>query len=114
MSSVVASLLALLVVSRLPLGLRIQGVVPLVIGAVVLLLANALLRPLLIFLTLPLTLLTFGASVFLVNGFIVLLVSWLVPGFEVAGFLSAIAVAVVVGLLTFVFHLVLQALFHLL
>ena len=48
--------------------------------------------------TLPLTLLTLGLFLFVVNGLMVLLVAWLMPSFHIAGMWSAILASVIVGL----------------
>lgn len=58
-------------------------------GALMLGLANAFIRPLLIMLTLPVTILTLGLFIFVVNAFMLMLAAALVDGFEVEGFGSA-------------------------
>ena len=69
------------------------------IGAAVLLgIANAIVRPILFFLTLPLTVVTLGLFIFVVNGMVVGLVAWLLPGMKVVGLWDAILTAIIVGL----------------
>lgn len=65
-----------------------------------LLLANSFVRPLLLLLTLPLTVLTFGLFILVVNALMLMLTVALVPGFEVRGFGPALLGALVMGLLT--------------
>lgn len=65
-------------------------------------LANTFVRPLLVFLTLPLTLITLGLFLFVVNTLVLLLVAWIVPGFDVAGFWPGLLVAVFISILGFV------------
>ncbi len=59
---------------------------------------NAVLRPVLLILTLPLTVLTFGLFLLPLNGLMLVLVAALVPGFAVAGFWSAVLVALFVSI----------------
>jgi putative membrane protein len=74
----------------------------LAIGAFVLGLVNAFVRPVLTFLTFPLTLLTLGLFYFVVNGAAFGLAAAIVPGFQVASFLSAIVGAFVTGLVAWI------------
>lgn len=106
----IASVLALFLTSRLPLGLRIDGFWSLGLAALVLGLANAFLRPLLLFLTLPLTVLSFGLFVLVINALILLLVAAVVPGVHVAGFGGAFLSGIVLGIATFGFTLLLEGL----
>ena len=66
-------------------------------------LINAIIRPILIFFTLPLTIVTLGLFILIVNGFTFWLAARFVPGFQVDGFFPAVLGAVVVSLLSFVF-----------
>jgi putative membrane protein len=79
-------------------GVHVGGVGNLLVAALVLGLVNAVIRPILLILTLPLTLVTLGLFILVVNGISLALVAWLVPGFYVSGIGSAILGAVVVGL----------------
>ena len=79
-------------------GIVITGTGALIVSALLLGVVNALIRPILFFLTLPLTVLTLGLFVFIVNGISLALVAWLVPGFHIAGLLSATLGAIIVGL----------------
>jgi putative membrane protein len=77
--------------------------------ALVLGLLNAVVRPLLILLTLPITLLTLGLFIFVINGLMFWLVSRMFSGFEVAGFWWAVLAAIVYSLATtFVSSIVLR------
>ena len=90
--------LGLWVADQLLPGIVITGTGALIVSALVLGVVNALIRPILFFLTLPLTVLTLGLFVLIVNGISLALVAWLVPGFHVAGLLSATLGAIIVGL----------------
>jgi putative membrane protein len=77
------------------------------IAALVLGLANALVRPLLILLTLPVTLLTLGLFIFVINGLLFWAVGSFVDGFRVAGFWSGVFGAIVYSLISLVLSAIL-------
>src|SRR5256714_12560852 len=79
-------------------GVRIDGWGNLVVSALLLGVVNAVIRPILLILTLPLTVLTLGLFILIVNGISLGVVAWLVPGFHIAELWSATLGAVVVGL----------------
>lgn len=79
-------------------GMTITGTGALLVSALLLGLVNAVIRPIILILTLPLTILTLGLFVLVVNGISLALVAWLVPGFQVAGLLAATLGAIIVGL----------------
>jgi putative membrane protein len=90
--------LGLLLADALLPGVRFDGAVSLWLAALLLGLVNAFVRPLVILVTLPLTLLTLGLFLLVVNGMMVLLVAWLMPSMHIAGLGSAILAALIVGL----------------
>ena len=90
--------LGLLLADALLPGVRFDGALSLWLAALLLGLVNAFVRPLVILVTLPLTLLTLGLFLLVVNGMMVLLVAWLMPSFHIAGLWSAILAALIVGL----------------
>jgi putative membrane protein len=92
--------IALWVTAAILPGVHFESTTALAIGAVILGLVNALVRPILTILTLPITILTLGLFYLVVNGFVFLLASKIVPGFEVAGFWWAVLGAFVVGALS--------------
>jgi putative membrane protein len=83
-------------------GIKFADVSALIISALLLGLANALVRPLLILLTLPLTLVTFGFFLLVINALMILLVSSLVAGFTVSGFWTAFFASIFIAVLSFV------------
>jgi putative membrane protein len=87
-------------------GVRFRSYVALAIGALVLGAVNAVVRPILTFLTLPVTIVTLGLFYFVVNGLAFALAAFLVPGFQVAG----LATAIVAALITSVCSTLLEAL----
>ena len=79
-------------------GVSFDNVVDLWIAAVLLGLVNAVVRPIVIFLTLPITFVTLGLFLFVVNGLMVLLVHWFMPQFHIQGLGTAIWTSIIVGL----------------
>ncbi len=78
-------------------GITIAGWRSLVVAALALGIVNAIVRPILLILTFPITVLTLGLFLLVVNGISLEIVAWLVPGFSVAGLGAATLGAVVVG-----------------
>lgn len=105
--------LSLLVTANLVPGFRVQSFVSALIAAVVIGLVNAIVRPILIVLTLPITILTLGLFLFVVNGISIWIAGALTPGFTVAGLfpalLGSIVLTVVAGVINFVVERVVQS-----
>ena len=89
----------LLVVANIVKGISIDGWGAALLGALVLGLANACVRPLMILLTLPLTVLTFGLFLIVVNGITLQVAGALTPGVKIKGCGSAIIGSIVLSLL---------------
>ncbi|UCF68154.1 MAG: phage holin family protein [Acidobacteriota bacterium] len=81
-------------------GVTIETPWALLVAAVVLGFVNAIVRPLLVLLTLPITILTLGLFYLVVNGVAFALAAWLVPGFGVASFGWAILGALLVSIVS--------------
>ena len=81
-------------------GVRLSGAFALAFGALALGFVNALIRPIMLLLTLPLTLLTFGLFALVINGAAFGLAAFLVPGFTVTGFAAAFWGALLTGLVS--------------
>ena len=90
--------LALFVCSRILPGVHVDSVATLAVAALVLGFINAIIRPILLFLTLPITLLTLGLFYFVVNGLAFALAAAVVPGFDVDSIGWAILGSIVVSL----------------
>ncbi|HUW51478.1 MAG TPA: phage holin family protein [Sulfuricella sp.] len=93
--------LSLWVVSHVFHGISFSDKQSLVVSALLLGLANAIVRPLLILFTLPLTLLTFGLFLLVINALMILLVSSLVRGFSVSGFWVAFFASIFISIFNF-------------
>ncbi|RZL62886.1 MAG: phage holin family protein [Variovorax sp.] len=94
--------LSLWVASKLFRGLTFDGGSALAVSALLLGLANALVKPLLILLTLPLTLLTFGLFLLVINALMIMLVAAIVRGFRVSGFWTAFFASIFISLLSII------------
>lgn len=93
---------SLWVASRIFNGIRFDQTRALVVSALLLGFANAIVKPVLIVLTLPLTLLTFGLFVLVINALMILLVARMVKGFRVSGFWTAFFAGVFISLFSIV------------
>lgn len=94
--------LSLWVASHIFRGVKFDSTGALVVSALLLGFANAIVKPLLIVLTLPLTLVTFGLFLLVINALVILLVAALVKGFRVSGFWTAVFASLFVSVLSLV------------
>ena len=92
------NVLALIVVNALFSGVTIEGWWPLLLGAFVLTVGNAIVKPVLAILTLPLILVTFGLAYFAINVLMLALAEWIAPDFSIDGFWTYIGATIVVWL----------------
>ena len=92
--------LALIAVANIVPGIHVDTFYHALIAALILGLVNALVRPILILLTLPVTVLTLGVFVLVINALMILLVSTIVQGFTVASFSSAFLGAIVLWIIS--------------
>lgn len=92
--------LALLIVSTVIPGIEVRGVLPALAAAFFLGVVNAVVRPVLVILTLPLTIITLGLFIPLLNAALLKLVSLMIQGFEVHGFWSAVFGAILLSLIS--------------
>ncbi len=83
-------------------GVSTDSWVTLLLASLLLGLVNAFVRPVVTILTLPLTLVTLGLFLLVVNAAMIGLTAWLLPGFTVTGFWSAIFAAIVTGAVSWV------------
>lgn len=79
-------------------AVQVSGVLPALLGAFVLGIVNALIRPILIILSLPIQLLTLGLFTFVINGFMLWVVARLVGGFYIAGFWPAVLASILLSI----------------
>lgn len=100
----VVLVIAVFVASRIIPGVSINSNETLFIVAVLIAVLNAFIKPILVILTLPLTILTLGLFLIVLNGLLVLLLGVIVPGFVVAGIISAILFSIVVSIVSSVLN----------
>ena len=97
------SALAVIAAAYLIPGITLSGFSVALIVALVLGLFNAVIRPVLILLTLPIQIITLGLFTLVINALLVMLTSAVVPGFAVAGFWTALFFSLVLSLLNMIF-----------
>jgi putative membrane protein len=107
MNSIVRFLLsglAVLLTAYLLPGVNVEHYGYALLVAVVLSLANLIIKPILVFLTIPITIVTLGLFLLVINAVIILLVDYLIPtGFEVDGFWWALAFSLILSLFNSLF-----------
>ena len=96
---------ALFMVMKLVPGIMIDRFQSLLLATLVIALLNLFLRPILLLLTLPVTLLTLGLFALVINGLIFSLAAHMVPGFHIAGFGSAFIAALLFSLISSVLNM---------
>jgi putative membrane protein len=98
----VVSALAILITAYLLPGVHVNGIFAALVLAVVLGAINMILRPILILLTLPLTIVTLGLFALVINALLIMLASYIVPGFTVASFWSAFLFGIVLAIINWI------------
>ena len=96
----------LLLMARMVSGVEVEGWGAAFLGAVVMGLVNAFVRPVMVILTIPITLVTFGLFLLIVNALMLWLVATIVPGVKVKGFGPALLGSLVLSVLNFLVALV--------
>jgi putative membrane protein len=94
---------ALLIVDYLIPGVRFESFWATIVSSVLIGVINTFIKPVLQIIFIPLTILTFGLSAFLINVLIIFVVSMLVPGFEIDSFLSAVFASLTFSLIMLFF-----------
>lgn len=91
---------AILLASYFVPGIKVNTLSTAVIAACVLGLINVFIRPIVMVLTLPLSILTLGLFYFIINAFLLELVAYFVPGFEVSGFFAALFGSLIISVVS--------------
>lgn len=102
---IVFAAIGLAIAARFVPGIRYADVTTLCEAALLLGIVNAILRPILMILTLPLTIITLGLWLLILNAAMIGLVSWLIRGFEVHGLVPAILAAIITGVTSWIGHI---------
>ncbi|RKX70997.1 phage holin family protein [candidate division TA06 bacterium] len=95
--------LALIIVALIFRGIVITNLFSLIIAVFVISIINAFIRPILLLLTLPLNILTLGLFTFVINGVLFAFAAFLVPGFSIYNFSSAVFGSILYSILSIIF-----------
>ena len=98
----IVSGIGLWLASQIVPGVEFRSTESLIAAALLLGIVNAFVRPVLVILTFPITLLTLGLFLIVINALMIELVAWLLKGFVVAGFWPAFFAAIIVSLTSWV------------
>jgi len=96
----VLNALSLYIVAQILPGIRLADFGSALIAAIVIGLVNTLVKPILVLLTLPITFITLGLFLLVINAVLLLLASFLTPGFKVDGFGTALLGSILLSLVT--------------
>lgn len=99
-SRILLTALGLLLVANLVPGIHVDGVYSAIIASIVLGVLNVIVRPILIVLTLPITIVTLGLFIFIINAILFTFVASFIDGFEVDGFVSALLGSLIVSVIS--------------
>ncbi len=89
--------LAILLVTNVYSGIQVDSVTTAIIAAVVLALINTIVRPVIVLLTLPISMLTLGSFLLVINASMLYLAAWLVNGFDVGGYWDALIASLIIS-----------------
>jgi len=99
----IINMVAMLIISYLfPKMIRVDGFLAALVAAFLLGVVNAIIRPVLVLLTLPLTLVTLGLFLLVINGLMLWLVSAFVTGFHVSGFWGAVLGSILISVVSWI------------
>jgi putative membrane protein len=101
---IIVNSIAVYVAAMLVPGVVLTGILTAVVVSIVLGILNTILKPILLILSLPITILTLGLFTFVINAIIILLASGLVGGFSVDGFWTAVLFSIVLSIVSWFLH----------
>ena len=93
-------MVVLLITTYLVPGFHIDSYTTALVVAIVLGILNVLVKPILVFLTLPATVITLGLFIFVVNAVLLIIASKFIPGFRIDSFFTAIVASIVISLVS--------------
>jgi putative membrane protein len=94
----------IIIASYLLEGIHVSGFFPAFLAAALLGILNALFRPILILLTLPINILSLGLFTFVINALMLMLVSGVISGFEVHGFWTALLGSLIISIISWLLN----------
>ncbi len=104
LTQLIISALAVIITSKILPGVKIDSALTGVIVAAVLAVLNAIIKPILIILTISITVVTLGLFLLVINAVLIMMASELVHGFSVSGFWTALFFSIILSLVTSVFN----------
>lgn len=99
LARILLSALAVIVAAYVLPGVFVDDFLTAIVIAIILAVLNVTVKPLLVLLTIPLTIFTLGLFLIIINGIIILMASALIPGFQVDGLLWALLFSLVLSIL---------------
>jgi putative membrane protein len=96
--------IALYIVAYLVPGVHLANFWTALVAVVVIGLINALVKPILLLLTLPINILTLGLFTFVLNAILLLLAAYVIPGFTIDGFLTAFVASILLSIISTILH----------
>ena len=99
-SSILVTALALVLTAYLIPGIMVEGLYPAIIAALILGILNTVVRPILIILTLPISILTLGLFMFVINASLFMFAASFIEGFSVSGFFVAVLGSLIVSVIS--------------
>lgn len=104
LSRLIVGILAILITAWLLPGVHVDGIVTAIILALVISFLNAIVKPILVILTIPVTILTLGLFLLVINALLIMLAAKIVDGFSVSGFWTALAFSLILSLTSSILH----------
>lgn len=100
----IVTTVAILIVAEIVPGIRVASIGSAIVAAAVLGLLNVLVKPILVILTLPITIVTLGLFLIVINALLLQLTAWLITGFRVQSFWAALLGAIIISIITYIIH----------
>lgn len=104
LGKITINVLTLFVVQYLVPGFYIADFAAALVAAIVIGIINALIKPILQIIALPISILTFGLAAFMINVMLLLLASYIVPGFEISSFFTGVIASLVFSVVSWFLH----------
>jgi putative membrane protein len=104
LAQLIVSALAVIITSLILPGVHMDSAITGILVAAVLAVLNAIIKPILVILTIPITIVTLGLFLLIINAGMILLASKIVPGFNVEGFWTAFFFSIILSIITSVFN----------
>lgn len=101
----IVNALALFIVSKIVPGIFLSDFASALVAVIVIGFINAIIKPILLLLTLPINILTLGLFTFIINAAMLLLASTFTPGFKVDGFVTALVGSILLSIVSTILHM---------